>query len=122
MYITSPRAARPLRKPGPGCLLDVDRVTDLDPVEQVDHVGDGHPDAAVRGCRAERASVVRPVDPRAVIDAHPAGHQRVPGARRDVLARERPRPGGVRNVPGRIDLLGLDRVLTDGRVVSTSAD
>ena len=60
--------------------------------------------------------LVGAVDAGAVVDAHPAGDQRVARARRDVLAGEGTRPVRVRDVPGRIDLLGLE-VVEPGRGV-----
>src|SRR5690349_13644935 len=67
-------------------------------VVQRDHVGDRHPDAAVRGGGAERPDVDRAVDAGAGVDAHPAGLDRVVGARRDHAPREVPGPGAVGHV------------------------
>ena len=55
-------------------------VPDRDALEQVDHVGHVHADAAVRRARADRVVLAGAVDADAVGDAHPARLQRVGGA------------------------------------------
>src|SRR3954470_2199083 len=52
----------PSTRSGRGQLANEDGVADLDLVEQLDHVRDRHPDAAVRGRAAERADVRGAVD------------------------------------------------------------
>src|SRR5205823_4503866 len=89
---------------------------------ELDHVGDRHPDAAVRRGGAERAQVVGAVDAGAAVDPHPAGLQRVLGAGWDRLAGEGSRPRAVRHVPRRIDLFVLNVVEAGGRLESDSTD
>src|SRR5205823_3674022 len=103
-------------------LDDEDRVADADLVEQLDHVGDRHPDAAVRAGGAERARLFGAVDARAVRDAHPARLDGVLRPGRDRLPGELPGPGAVRHVPGRVDLLVLDAVATCRRLETLHAD
>src|SRR5262245_40555787 len=80
----SPRGRASL--PRGGALSDVDGRADVDAVVELDHVGDRHAYAAVRGGRAERGDVVGAVDAGTVVDAHPARLQRVLGhATRDHL-------------------------------------
>ena len=50
------------------------------------------------------------MDARAVVEAHPAGLERILRPGRDDLAREAAGPSVVRHVPGRVDLLVVDGV------------
>ena len=104
-------------------LLDEDLRADGDPRVQVLDVGDVHPDAAVRRARADRPVLGGAVDADAVGDPEPARLERV--VRRpagDDLALEAAGPRGVRDVPGRVDLLVGDRVDARRRVVAGLAD
>src|SRR3954468_1236005 len=93
---------------GSRLLGDVNRRTDRDLVVELDHVRDPHADAAVRGRRPDRADRVRPVDPGAGEDAHPARLERVVrGSTGDDLPGQRPGPRAVRHVPGRVHGLVL---------------
>src|SRR5205807_10314649 len=66
-------------------VADVDRSADLDPVVEVDHVGDKHAHASVREGMADRIGLVRAVDAGPVEQAHPARLQRIAGTGRDHL-------------------------------------
>src|SRR3954454_20591171 len=108
---------------GSRLLGDVNRRTDRDLVVQVDDVRDAHADAAVRGRGADGPRRVGAVDAGTVEDAHPARLERV--VRRsagDDLARERPRPGAVRDAPGGVHGLVLDVVQTGGGLEADLAD
>ena len=89
---------------------DVDRRADRHAVVELLDVRDVHPDAAVGGGRADRGVVGRAVDAHAVVDAQPAGLDRVlRRAARDDLAGQLARPVAVGDVPGGVDRLVLDR-------------
>src|SRR4051812_22826744 len=108
---------------GSRLLGDVNRRTDRDLVVELDHVGDPHPDAAMRGRRANRADRVRAVDAGAVEDAQPARLERVVRrAAGDDLARERARPRAVRHAPCRVHGLVLDVVEPGRRLEADLAD
>src|SRR3954451_7951588 len=83
---------------GSRLLGDINRRTDRHLVVELDHVGDAHANAPVRGGRPDRADGVGAVDPGAVEDPHPAGLQRVVRRpARDHLAGEVARPVAVRH-------------------------
>src|SRR3954451_15317423 len=92
-------------------LGDINRRTDWHSVVELDHVGDPHGDAAVRGRRPDRADRVGAVNPGAGEDAHPACLERaVRCAAGDDLAGKRSGPGAVRHIPRRVHGLVLDVV------------
>src|SRR5207253_1144209 len=99
-----------------------DRRPDADLVVEVDDVGDVHADAAVRGSRADRRVRVGAMDAGPAVEAHPARLDRVVGPGRDDLAGQVARPVGVGHVPGRVDLLLLDRVQAGGRLETLAPD
>src|SRR5687767_7866461 len=118
------RGGRPRTKPGAAYRpsADVDGGSDGDLVVELDHVRDGHAHAAVGGGAAKRTGVVGPVDPGAVIDAHPARLERVVGrAAGNHLAGEVAGPVRVRDAPGRVDRLVLNRVLAGRGVEADGA-
>src|SRR3954465_3292674 len=84
-------------------LPDVDRRADIDPVVEVDDVGNVHPHAAVRGRGADRVVLVGPVEADPAGDADPAFAERV--LRRpagDDGPRKLTGPGRIRNAPDRV--------------------
>jgi len=70
---------------------------------------------------ASRVSSV-PVDAGAVVDADPARLERIGRARRYDLTGQAARPGGVRHVPGGVDLLVLRVVEAGGSLETLLAD